>query len=70
MTTVGRNIAALLRWLIAALLRRLILALLRWLILALLGWLITLRRLLILLRVGKLVALPIELDRRCRLLGA
>ena len=60
MTAVRRNIAALLRGLRAALLWWLILALLRWLVLALLGWL------LILLRVGKrVVALPIELDRRC-----
>jgi hypothetical protein len=64
--TVGRNIAALLRWLILALLRRLIFALLWRLVLALLGWLVTLRRLLIVLRVRKrVVALPIELNRRC-----
>src|SRR5215213_3994621 len=66
LTTLRGNIAALLRWLITALLWWLITALLRWLVLAVLGWLVILRRLLILLRVGKLlVALSIELDRRC-----
>ena len=49
--------------------RRHITALLRRLILALLRWLVALGRLLILLRIRELiVALPIELDRRCGLL--
>jgi len=63
-----RHVPARLRCLIAALLRCLITAGLRCLVAILLGWLTALRRLLVLLRIGQLVATGIELHRRRRLL--